>query len=440
MSIKILDLFAGAGGLSLGFELLRDEKGKKVFELYRAVEIDKYACETLRKRYGKEVVIDGDLTKKKTHQKVIAACKGVVSIVMGGIPCQSFSMIGPRSGYGKKMEKFKQDQRDRLYLEFKKIVDELNPNIIVIENVKGILSKKDARGRKIIDNIIADFEETYSFENTRNEIKYMLLNAADYGVPQRRERVILVGINRRWKNVKVPYPEPTHAEDPEETDVYSPYVTLFDAIGDLPGVSAKITKTDLKPKQVKQIARRNKYARNGKDQIIYPKERLQRHLARIETAGKRFFEFVRPNGYQFLDHHIARPQQYSDIMLFQNMRAGETAKDFTARKPVLAKKLIKYDMSTFLDKYRKQRWNTISTTIFAHLEKDGKRFIHPKQPRTITPREAARLQSFPDDYIFEGPTNKKFRQIGNAVPPLLARSIAKSVSICIQENQLGLKK
>jgi DNA (cytosine-5)-methyltransferase 1 len=435
--MKILDLFAGAGGLSLGFELIRNEKGEKVFDLYRAVEIDKYACKTLIRRYGKKRVIQGDLTSKDIHQKVIASCKGVISIVIGGIPCQSFSLIGPRSGYGKKMKKFKNDQRDHLYLEFKKIVNELNPNIIVIENVKGILSKKDAKGRKIIDNIISDFGKNYTFNNTKNEMKYLLLNAADYGVPQRRERVILVGINKRWKNAKVPYPNPTHTEEPLKNKGLLPYITLFDAIGDLPKVSSKITRTSLKLKQINQIEKKNMNAKIGMDKITYSNELLNRHLARIGIGGKRFFEFVRPNGYKFLDHHIARSHQYTDILLFKHMKQGETAKDFSIRKPKMAKKLIKYSMDTFLDKYRKQHWKFPSTTVFAHLEKDGNRFIHPEQQRTITPREAARLQSFPDDYIFEGPLNKKFKQIGNAVPPLLAKSIAESISTLFDLNNVS---
>lgn len=114
------------------------------------------------------------------------------------------------------------------------------------------------------------------------------------------------------------------------------------------------------------------------------------------------------------------------------MKQGETAKDFIERKPEIAKKLIKYDMSSFKDKYRKQSFGKPSTTIFAHLEKDGNRFIHPTQARTYTPREAARIQSFPDDLIFEGPISKKFRQIGNAVPPLLAYNIALGVNKLIK--------
>ncbi|MBI1968414.1 DNA cytosine methyltransferase, partial [Candidatus Woesearchaeota archaeon] len=95
--LKILDLFAGVGGFSLGFELLRDNNGNPLFELYRAVEIDKFACETLKSRHGEEKVIEGDITKLHIANRIIKECRGNVSIVVGGIPCQSFSLIGPRS-------------------------------------------------------------------------------------------------------------------------------------------------------------------------------------------------------------------------------------------------------------------------------------------------------------------------------------------------------
>ena len=128
MVIKILDLFAGVGGLSLGFELIRDKNRNPVFELHRVVEIDKYACQTLRKRYGDEKIIEGDITKYKIAKKIIDECKGKVSVVVGGIPCQSFSLIGPRSGFGKNIEKFKSDKRDNLYEHFRDIVGEIKQN------------------------------------------------------------------------------------------------------------------------------------------------------------------------------------------------------------------------------------------------------------------------------------------------------------------------
>jgi len=433
MTIKMLDLFAGAGGISLGFELVRNKSGNPVFELHRALEIDKYACDTLRVRHGSEKIIEGDITNPDIVNKVISECKNKVSIVIGGVPCQSFSLIGPRSGYGKKSEKFRTDERDNLYKYFRDVVAEIKPNIVVIENVRGILSKKDAEGNKVIDKLLSDFENLgYSFENEKGN-RHFLLNAADYGVPQKRDRVILIGIKKRWKNIKIKSIKPTHF-DPLSSDTHDlikkglkPYVTLYDAIGDLPKVSPMITFTGIALSKRKLIKEKNETINNGKDKIPLNKKRFLNHFQRLGVSGKEFLDFVRPNGYEYIDHHIARSQQLSDIELFGLMKQGEISKDFLERMPKKTKRLIKYNMLSFKDKYRKQRLNRPSTTVFAHLEKDGNRFIHPTQARTFTPREAARLQSFPDDIIFEGPRTKKYRQIGNAVPPLMSYNVAKTI-------------
>ena len=432
MTLKMLDLFAGAGGLSLGFEMVRDRSGRNVFELYRAVDIDKFACQTLRKRYGEEKVIAGDITEPEVEKRIIQNCRGKVSVIVGGIPCQSFSLIGPRSGSDRKKEEFKNDKRDSLYKHFKRIVAGIKPEILVIENVKGILSKKDLRGRKIIDKIVSDFESAgYNFTNKKGG-KWQLLNAADYGVPQKRERVILVGIKKSRKMCEVPVFEATHSDSRKHSNRALnsgklPYVSVYEAIGDLPAVRPKITFTGLSENQKQLIRRKNRSIKNGNDRIEHDGTRLNKHLEKISHSGREFFGFVRPNGYKYLDHHTARSQQSSDIDLFRMMKQGETADEFMKRMPEKAQKTIKYDMSSFKDKYRKQKANEPSTTVFAHLEKDGNRFIHPLQARTYTPREAARIQSFPDPIIFEGTKNKKFRQIGNAVPPLMSYNIAKQI-------------
>jgi DNA (cytosine-5)-methyltransferase 1 len=431
--LKILDLFAGVGGLSLGLELVKDKKGNHPFELYRAVEIDQYACETLRNRYGADKVIEGDITKLNIANKIINDCKGKVSIIIGGIPCQSFSLLGPRSGFGKKMEKFKKDMRDNLYEHFRDIVGEIKPNIIIIENVKGILSKKDSNGELIIKKILSDFEALgYNFENSKGN-KFNIINAANQGVPQKRERVILIGIKKEWKNVNVPLIKSTHfdptSENAEELIQKGllPHVTLSEAIGDLPKVEPKITMTGLGEHEIKKIKRENEHRYNGKDELVITEASFKRHHDKLSSSGKEFFKHIKPNNHLTITHHVARAQQLSDIKLFSLMKEGETAGEFFDRCPEKARQLIKYDMNSFLDKYRKQSKSNVSTTVFAHLEKDGNRFIHPEQNRTITPREAARIQSFPDDFVFMGPLNKKFKQIGNAVPPLLSKAIGVSL-------------
>ena len=420
MTHKILDLFAGVSGLSLGLELYKDSKGKKLFELYRSVEIDPFACDTLRTLHGAEKVIEGDLTSSDIHKKIVDQCRNKISVVVGGIPCQSFSLIGGRSGDQKRKEKFKEDNRDNLYYEYYKIVKELSPKIIVIENVKGILSKKNKDGSLIIDKIISDFEKLgYSFSHEKTGSKYSLVNSADFGVPQKRERVILIGVNSKWKKIKIPFVDKTHSELGAKK--YLPYVTLFDAIGDLPKVKSNMTKTGLKKREYEELILHNKRANNGSDIIEISDISIKKHFSKLNKSGKQFIKFVRSKNKKTF-HHVARNHQKSDLYLFKKMKQGETAKDFLNRCSNEEKKLIKYGMNSFHDKYRRQHYGQPSTTIFAHLQKDGNRFIHPTQARTMTVREAARAQSFPDNFEFKGPMSQKFKQIGNAVPPLLSRN------------------
>lgn len=427
--IRVLDLFAGGGGLSLGFDLVKDSEGERVYEIVLAVDNDKYACQTLRKyflkTYGREdIILEADLTDPDTHKKIIRRCKEGINIIIGGPPCQSFSLIGPRSGRGE-TDKKKYKIMDSLYTEYYELVKRLKPSFIVFENVKGILSKKDERGNRYIDVIISDFKGLgYSFESENKDIKkdYIVLNAADYGIPQTRERVFLIGNNLGIKN---PHPEKTHIENG--------YITLFEAIGDLPKLKAKITHTGIKYKEEKEkIDRRNKRINSGEDSVGYHNDLFKTHHDLLDKEGKAFLDFIKPNGQVVLIHHVARSQKRNDVLLFKSMRQGMTAEDIFESKGKNIRRLrglIKYDMTSFKDKYKKQSWRKPCSTVFAHLEKDGNRFIHPdsSQARTITPREAARIQSFPDYYEFEGPFSKKFRQIGNAVPPLLAMRIAESV-------------
>jgi DNA (cytosine-5)-methyltransferase 1 len=440
--LKILDLFAGAGGLSLGFEMVKDKNDKKVYELFRAVEKVNYACETLRNRYGEKRVIEGDLTDKKIHNQIINDCKNKVDVIIAGIPCQSYSQIGPRSGFGTNNHKYKKDPRDYLYREFFKIVKEVKPKIIVLENVRGILSKKDTYGKLIIDKIINGLEKRlkYNLKNKKTQQKYMILNAADFGVPQRRIRVFIIGYRKEWYNVNVPYIEPTHYNIKSNNDKKNnllPYVTLFEAIGDLPEISPKITTYRCSENEIVKISRINKNIYNGDDLIPMDKKKFKNHYSLCSISGKNFLDIIRPDGYSKIHHHIARSHQTSDIKLFELMEEGETAKYFIKREPKLGEQLIKYDMNSFDDKYRKQRTDEPCTTIFAHLAKDGNRFIHPTQARTITPREAARIQSFPDDFKFSGAFIHQFRQIGNAVPPLLAKCIGQTIYLSLPKGKIS---
>lgn len=203
LPLRILDLFAGAGGLSLGFEKYNSLAGHEIFQFVGAVEMNADACETLRKNHPNLVgdenttrIIEGDLTDDSIHAKVIGHIGKVgVDIIVGGPPCQSFSMIGTRSGrWVDEKGRCKADNRDLLFEEYVRLVKQLQPLFIVLENVDGIRSKKDEQGRPYLLRIIGALEEKgYNFSINSDKEKYLRLNAADYGVPQIRHRIFLVG-------------------------------------------------------------------------------------------------------------------------------------------------------------------------------------------------------------------------------------------------------
>lgn len=436
--LNVVDLFAGPGGLSLGFEIVKNDKGEKVFNILRAVEKDPWACKTLRRNFPPNSVMESDIRDNKVKKLLEKECCGKTDIVVGGPPCQSFSTIGPRSGNSENRKE--KNKYDGLYEHFLDVVERIKPKFVVFENVKGILSKQNGDD-KVINLITSELLKMgYSMKNNNNDIKenYVIINAADYGVPQTRERVFIIANNIGLPN---PFPAPSHYNPfvhslKKLDESLLPYVTIFDAIGDLPKVRPKKTMTGISQERKEEIERYNKKTRNSSEERKYEKKWAERHIGRLGKPGKQFLDFVREDYVTPLTHHTPRPQMETDILLFKGMKQGMTAKDIIeSGDPEISQlgKYIKYDMNSFTDKYKKLRWKKPSSTIFAHLQKDGNRFIHPdsSQGRTITPREAARLQSFPDSFYFEGPMTKKFQQIGNAVPPILAKAIANAIANAI---------
>lgn len=448
----MLDLFAGAGGFSFGFKHFQIN-GVYPFELVGYVENDPIAVKTLinamisdgmDREKAEKITICKDITLAETKRELFAVCPKV-DVIIGGPPCQSFSTIGPRSGDEAKKEKFREDHRDSLFSHYVQLVDHYRPSFFVFENVTGILSKKtDESGVKYIDLILSAFEEIgYDLsinEGERKGSKYMILNAADFGVPQIRNRVIVIG---NKINVPNPVPQRTHCPPKHSlTTGLLPYVTLRDAIGDLPFLQAKYTLTTaekgISPNKVSSDRRiliedKNNKRFSGMEQTSYRWDRFYASYKSGNESRRNFLDFIKPKNTDVtLTAHIARKQQETDILLFERMLPGTSSQDLmTSNTPnsIELLSLIKYRMSSFKDKYKKLSWDQPCGTIFAHLYKDGNRFIHPDgtQARTLTVREAARIQSFPDDYIFEAKGNMRFKQIGNAVAPLFAMAIAKAL-------------
>lgn len=388
-----IDLFAGCGGLSEGFY-------RKGFKALAHVEINHWACETLRKRmsfYGYKntalEVIEQDITSDNIISEIEKAVKGHdVDVIIGGPPCQAYSTAG-RVRDAKGMAS---DPRNFLFESYVKILEHYKPKFFVFENVTGLLSAK-VNGKSIFSQVISALGKLY---NVVDDPSVLTHNTANYGVPQIRKRVIIMGVRKDIQNVGVMdlYNDVVKTHWNPETPIElrngrKKFVDVKQAIGDLPQVEP------------------------GKD-------------ASCETfdypCNNDFLKRIGRKGVFPLMDHVARKHNALDrerfaVMIKNHWTFGQ-----------LRKKMPQYEHEharLFDNSYVVQWWDLPSKTILAHIYKDGFQFIHPdeKQTRSFTVREAARIQSFPDDFEFAGSRGEKYKQIGNAVPPLFAEALAKAI-------------
>lgn len=406
MSLNYIDLFAGAGGLSEGFTACG-------YHPIAHVEMDTDACMTLRTREayyylksnGKEELfkqyLKGNISREelysyipdevlntvinmtmseetmpqlfKSINKLIKNQKvSQVDLIVGGPPCQAYSLVG-RAVKGEKM---KNDPRNYLYKLYLQVLERYKPKMFVFENVPGLLNANNGK-------YFADMK--MAFEKAGYNLKYDVLNAKDFGVLQSRQRVILIG----WKKT-------LGMQYPAFEQIKSNY-KVKDLLLDLPKI---------KP---------------GEENNCYRSKKINKYLS--ETG-------IRKKG-DVLTWHIARPNIERDRKIY---RKAITAWDKEKRRikyTELPEELKTHQNTTaFLDRFKVVASDLQSShTMMAHISKDGHYFIHPdyEQARSISVREAARIQSFPDDYYFEGARTAAFRQIGNAVPPLMAKGIAEKL-------------
>lgn len=393
--LKFIDLFSGCGGFSEGFY-------QEGFESIVHVDFDAPACETVKERmrfydYSEKIienaVICGDLTSEDIHDRIDKVIGNIeIDVLVGGPPCQSFSSVGRAQD----KNSMRNDPRNYLFRSYLEILEQHKPKIFLFENVSGLLSARP-NGNYIFPEIIESMSEYYSVCDDKETI---LLNSVHYGVPQIRKRVILIGV-RKDLNIKSEnvYNEilKTHyspeMEIKNETLGLKKYLTVKDAIFDLP---------KLQPGE-------------GEEEIFHKTERKNTYL-----------KIMRTNSSTKLFNHVARKHNDLDrerykLLSKNNWQLKELAK--------VRPDLIHHDPKHFGNRYTVQTAHKPGKTVVAHLYKDGNLFIHPdfNQERTFTVREAARIQSFPDDFKFVGSRTNQFKQVGNAVPPLMAKQIAKAI-------------
>ncbi len=371
MKNNFVDLFAGCGGLSLGME-------QAGFQVVFASDIDPICSQTYlaNRALSADKMFVGDIAELNRRYAEYAKHFTNVTLVCGGPPCQGFSMAN--------RQRLINDPRNALYKEYLIFLKNSRPKFFVMENVKGMLNKTE--------EILADIKD---YLGDVYDVFFDVFNAKNFGVPQNRERLILIG-NRIGVSSKQIIKE---IHDRETT---TPRFSLYDAIADLP---------QLEPNRIKN---NNKIecAETGYTRIEY------------SYAATPFYSFINDERkIDFLYNHKNRYNNDRDIEIFSRLPQGSNS----LHESIADIMPYKSRNGIFKDKYFKLRFDDVCKTITSHMKFDCNMYIHPTQARGLSPREAARIQTFPDDFVFYGPQNSWYKQIGNAVPVKLAQVIGEEV-------------
>ncbi len=374
-SLKMVDLFCGAGGLSLGFT-------QEGFVTVLANDIEPCCIDTYAHNHPEipqSRIVQGDIrTVVENLGEYLRDYS--VDIVVGGPPCQGFSMAN--------RQRLIDDPRNHLYKSFVDVVNIVKPTFFVMENVKGMLS--------VASQVVEDFQRI------GYQVSYQVLNAKDFGVPQNRERLIYIGNCIGIDNANVFSDLKTKANT-------IPNHVLDDAL------------FGLKPLKASRKKNSTEFEDDNSGSVI---------ARDLQKAFNEYIDLINQGRRSnIVLNHKARYNNDRDIEIFGRLNPGDRSDD-----PKIAD-IMPYSRRNdiFKDKYFKLEGDKVCKTITAHMKFDCNMYIHPTQARGLTPREAARVQSFPDDYFFRGAYTKTYMQIGNSVPPLLSRSIASVVKCYIFE-------
>jgi DNA (cytosine-5)-methyltransferase 1 len=495
MSIPIIDLFAGPGGLGEGFSSIRDADGNPAFRIGLSIEKEISAHRTLRLRAAYRQLDGSGQTSKyfeflrgnlsleefqatpaardafheaatearqyelgKTSESQIdseirRALRGASDwVLIGGPPCQAYSLVG--RARRSKDATFAADEKHFLYQEYLRIIRQHRPAAFVMENVKGLISSKHSgepmfnRIRDDLSRPLPDLDyEICSFVKAGTNLlpEDYIIESERYGIPQCRHRVILLGLRRGF------------GVAPKKSLLkMAPPVSVMEAINDLPAIRSRISRGgDSHAAWIAAIAKSAKLMKgwepNGSGvtqvamniailgaQLIESTGAayLQTELPKADTEYRRWIQSRRLKGVTL---HEARSHMESDLAryLFASAYASmyQISPRLSAFPPLLLPlhRNAEGDLDTgivpFNDRFRVQCADAPASTIVSHIAKDGHYYIHydPAQCRSLTVREAARLQTFPDDYYFLGNRTQQYTQVGNAVPPLLAKKLAEAV-------------
>ncbi|MFK8329670.1 DNA cytosine methyltransferase [Pseudomonas sp. BJa5] len=379
--MKVLDLFCGTGGFSHGFELA--ELG---FETVFGIDVLPIATQTFNANRPNSLSVCSDIRKIRRSElsERLKLKRGMVDVIVGGPPCQGFSSIRPFRSTND------DDPRNSLFEEYASFVNYFRPPVFVLENVVGLATHKDG-------STVALMEEC--FKTLGYDTQWRILNAANYGVPQKRERLIMIGVERGGK---IEFPDTTHnfsgatISVKDKRRVHAPTYDLFSMKEEVlkPAVSVMDAISDLPPVQSGEEAKRyiesprNEYQKLMRRDV---KDELSLHLATAHS--KKMLEIIKYSG--------------------KNINC-------------IPKGMVTSGFSSCYSRLDADEPAVTITVNFVHPASN--RCIHPVQNRALTPREGARLQSFDDAYVFCGNRSQITKQIGNAVPPLLGKAIAGSIA------------
>jgi DNA (cytosine-5)-methyltransferase 1 len=504
--IPVVDLFAGPGGLGEGFSRHLSQNGA-IFRSVLAAEKEASAHSTLllRSFFRKFQTpppqyvsrLRGDISTEElfsmfprearaareeawhvelgSPEVPVSAARDKFSaaigrtndwVLLGGPPCQAYSIAGRSRNRGVNGYSFEADKKSTLYLEYLQLIADFWPAVFIMENVKGLLSAR-MHGSSMIERIIDDLTDPVSTISREGRTRArmdqrhrydvysatgvddqalagLLVKTEEYGIPQARHRVILIGVRRDFSTRR---PPPLKRADQA--------VSVRAAIGDLPKIRSRLSRDDsstnwanavgsilsrqwdlpLSAVQPDVVSRMYDIAERASDLAF----RLRTEAGRSARPKPKFAsDWYQSAEAQFVTHHDARGHMALDLIryLFVSSFAEQTGRsprlsDFPRCLLPQHKNVAKANATGhFSDRFRAQIWNTPSTTITSHINRDGHYYIHPdpSQCRSLTVREAARLQTFPDTYIFEGTRTQQYIQVGNAVPPLLAYQLAHCVA------------